>query len=482
MRLDSRIKIQFAVFATIAITACAVVLLRYIDAPAMFFGIGRYTVTLELTQAGGLYYRGNVTYRGTQVGRVEAVHLTATGAAAVLSLNSDVKIPSHLRAEVHSQSAAGEQYIELSPRDGSAPPLKDGDVIPVTDTSVPPDIDALLSATNRGLLAIPQDNLKTVINESYTAVGNLDPQLGRLVRGSTQLAIDVRQNLGSLTTLIDKSGAVVDSQAETSDSIRAWAAHLALITGQLQNHDADVAGVLQKGGPALDQGRQLITRLRPTLPLVLANLVSLGDLAITYHPALEQLLVLVPQGVANMQGTLVANHNTKQGYRGLFLDFKLNLNLPPVCNTGFLPPQQQRAASKEDYPVRPAGDLYCRVPQDAAFNVRGARNYPCQTVPGKRAPTAKLCRSDKQYVPLNDGFNWKGDPNATLSGQSVPDLPTAQTAPSTRALPPVAAAQYDPATGTYVGPDGRLYRQSDLAPTAQEKKTWQSMLIPPSAH
>ena len=53
-------------------------------------------------------------------------------------------------------------------------------------------------------------------------------------------------------------------------------------------------------------------------------------------------------------------------------------------------------------------------------NVRGVRNIPCETKPGKRAPTVEMCESDEQYVPLNDGYNWKGDPNATLSGQGVP--------------------------------------------------------------
>jgi phospholipid/cholesterol/gamma-HCH transport system substrate-binding protein len=52
----------------------------------------------------------------------------------------------------------------------------------------------------------------------------------------------------------------------------------------------------------------------------------------------------------------------------------------------------------------------------APFDVRGARNLPCITVPGKRAPTAKMCESNEYYVPLNDGYNWRGDPNATLSG------------------------------------------------------------------
>jgi len=137
-----------------------------------------------------------------------------------------------------------------------------------------------------------------------------------------------------------------------------------------------------------------------------------------------------------------------------------------------------------DYPSRPPGNVYCRVPQDAPFNVRGARNIPCETKPGKRGPTAAMCESDENYVPLNDGYNWKGDPNATLSGQDIPQLPPgsppAQFVPPPAAVPPpIAAAEYDPATGTYVGPDGHVYTQGNLARNAKEEQTWQTMLLPP---
>ncbi|ORW41765.1 mammalian cell entry protein [Mycobacterium paraense] len=485
MNLDRRIKIQLAVFTVIAVTAGAIMIFRYINAPAMLFGVGRYTVTLELPRAAGLYPSANVSYRGTEVGHVEKVELTDGGVRAVLSLRSDIKVPASLRAEVHSQSALGEQYVSLLPRTAGGPALKNGDVIPAASASVPPDIDSLLDATNRGLAAIPRDNLKTTIDESYTAVGGLGSELARLVGGSTQLAIDADKNLDPLITLIDQSGPVLDSQADTADAIQAWAAHLAAITSQFRSSDAALSGLLRNGGAAADQARQLFQRLQPTLPLLLANLVSIGGVAVTYQPALEQLLVLFPQAVANVQGMMVANRNTKQDYKGLFLDFKLNLNLPPVCNTGFLPPQQQRVPTFEDHPNRAPGDLYCRVPQDSPFNVRGARNYPCLTAPGKRAPTVKMCESDENYVPLNDGYNWKGDPNATLSDQDVPQLPPgsppAQNAPSPpKPVPPIAAAEYDPATGTYIGPDGRLYTQSDLSQTAPKERTWQSMLIPPT--
>jgi phospholipid/cholesterol/gamma-HCH transport system substrate-binding protein len=114
--------------------------------------------------------------------------------------------------------------------------------------------------------------------------------------------------------------------------------------------------------------------------------------------------------------------------------------------------------------------------------VRGARNLPCETVPGKRAPTVKMCESDQQYVPLNDGSNWKGDPNATVTGQDIPQLPPDVPAAQPPRPPPPALAisDYDPATGNYVGPDGNLYTQSNLAQNDPKEKTWQTMLMPPT--
>jgi phospholipid/cholesterol/gamma-HCH transport system substrate-binding protein len=486
MHLNRRTKIQLAIFSVIAVLAMALMSLHFMKLPARMFGVGRYTVTVELPKTGGLYGSSNVTYRGVEVGRVEAVNLTDTGVKAVLSLKSGIDIPSDLQAQVHSQSAIGEQYILLLPRNASSPPLKDGDVIPLADTSVPPDINVILSQVVTGLQAVPHDNLKTVIDESYTAVGGLGPELTRVVNGSIDLSIEARKNLDPLIALIEQSKPVLDSQTNTSDAIQSWASNLATVTTELKTHDAAVAGNLDKGGPAFGEARQLIERLQPTLPILLANLVSVGQVALTYQPNVEQLLVLLPQVIDEDSGTFVANRNTKQDYRGEYLSFNLNLNLPPPCTTGFLPAQQRRVPTFEDHPDRPAGDLYCRVPQDSQFNVRGARNTPCVTVPGKRAPTVKMCESDEQYVPLNDGYNWKGDPNATWSGQDIPQLPpgvppAAAPPPPGPAPPAIAAAQYDPATGTYIGPDGQPYTQADLAQTAPKEKTWQTMLLPPGS-
>lgn len=326
--LTRRVKVQLSIFAVVAVAFAAVMVFGYMKLPANLFGVGRYTVTLELPETGGLYKNANVTYRGTEIGRVESVDLTPTGVQARLSLHSDDPIPADVRAEVHSQSAVGEQYVALLPRSGDGPELADGAVISSADATVPPDINALLDATDEGLKAIPRDNLNTVIEEANVAFGGLGADIARFVRGSTNLAIDAGANLEPLTNLIDQAGPVLDSQSETADSIGAWAAHVASVTEQLSTNDAAVSGTLTHGGPAAAEAQQLVERLTPTLPVILANLVSLGQIAVTYQPAVEQLLVLIPQGVAALQAGVVANLNTKQDFKGAFLSFNLNLNNP----------------------------------------------------------------------------------------------------------------------------------------------------------
>ena len=486
LRLSRKIWTQLAILASVTIISIAVMAFGFIKVPALL-GVGRYTVKVDLAASGGLYPTSVVTYRGSEIGSVKSVDVTQNGVQAVLSLKSDIAIPANVTAAVHSRSAIGEQYIELTPQAGKdgehSRPLRAGDIIPAGHVDVPVDIGHLLDLTNRALQAIPRDNLHTVIDETNRAVGGLGPELSRIVDGSTALAIAGGRTVDPLAALIDQSPAVLNSQIQTSDAITTWASRTAAITAQFKAQDAALRDLLTQGSSGLEEGRALFDRVAPALPVLFANLVSLGDIAVVYRHDIEQLLVLLPQGIAVMAGALVPNLNTKQEYKGFYLDFNLNINLPPPCTTGFLPPTQRRAPASVDAPDRPAADLYCRVPQDSEFNVRGARNIPCETKPWKRAPTVEMCESDEEYVPLNEGYNWKGDPNATTTGQGVPQYPPGQdprlppprgTAP---APAPLAVATYDPATGDYIGPDGHRYTESDLAhPRA---KDWQSLLVPP---
>src|SRR6201991_2536830 len=115
LRLNRRTWIQLAVLSLVTVLSCGAMALNFMKLPATLFGIGEYVVTVDLPQSGGLYQTSVVTYRGTDVGQVRSVDVTATGVRAVLAMRSGVKVPSDVQASVHSRSAIGDQYIELTP-------------------------------------------------------------------------------------------------------------------------------------------------------------------------------------------------------------------------------------------------------------------------------------------------------------------------------------------------------------------------------
>ena len=354
LRLNRRTWIQLAALTLVTILSCGAMAFDFMKLPATLFGIGEYNVTVDLPQSGGLYQTSVVTYRGTDVGQVKSVVVTATGVRAVLRLKSGVEVPSDVQASVHSRSAIGEQYIELTPppgKDGQqSRALRAGDIIPAGHVDVPVDIGHLLDLTNRALQAIPRNNLHTVIDETNRAVGGLGPELSRIIDGSTALAIAGGQTVDPLAALIDQSPAVLNSQVQTSDEIATWANRTSAIMAQFKAQDVALRDLLTQGTSGLEEGRALFDRVAPTLPMLFANLVSLGDIAVVYRHDIEQLLVLLPQGIAAMAAIVVPSSNTKQEYRGAQLDFNLNINLPPPCTTGYLPPTQRRSPASVDAP------------------------------------------------------------------------------------------------------------------------------------
>jgi phospholipid/cholesterol/gamma-HCH transport system substrate-binding protein len=165
-----------------------------------------------------------------------------------------------------------------------------------------------------------------------------------------------------------------------------------------------VQSILSKAAPTADQVNEVFSDVRESLPLTLANLEIVADMLKRYNKGLEQLLVFLPE-IAAVGQTLVAS-----APGSVLLNLNLSLNNPPPCLTGFLPASQWRSPAETSIAPLPTG-TYCKIPQDTPANVvRGARNYPCVDVPGKRAATPRECRDNKPYVPL--GTNpWYGDPN-----------------------------------------------------------------------
>jgi phospholipid/cholesterol/gamma-HCH transport system substrate-binding protein len=294
-----------------------------------------YTVAADLQGSGGLYEGSEVTYRGVPIGNVGALEVTPDGARADLEIEEGWQVPAGARAEVHNESAVGEQYIELIPRTDDPPYLEDGSVIPRSRTSTPLPEEELLLHVDDLVTSVPQDDLRTVIEELGNAFEGTAPELQRLIDGGTTFIDTADRNLPATTRLILDSQRVLATQDRQAGNIATLADQLADLTGALRRSDGDLRRVFDDGSGAARQLDDLFTRLGPTMPVMLENLTTLGQVTTVRLPALEQLLVAFPRVIsAGFTGT------TPDGWGHVNVQFAQD---PPVCRRGFLDESQWRS-------------------------------------------------------------------------------------------------------------------------------------------
>lgn len=470
MILNRFVRVQLAIFLVLTVIGVSVMAFSYLKLPALV-GIGRNAVTVVMPSTGGLYKNANVTYLGTTIGTVKSVDLTASGVEAHLSIDSGADVPEDSIASVRSVSAIGEQYLEFTPQSDGQPFIGDG--FRVTRVEMPTDIGPILDEANQLLEVIPREQLTVMIDETFLAFNDSAGDLKLLIESAKAVIEEATASVGPTKTLIEDLGPLLDSQVISGEDMRAWVNSLASFTGQLVKSDPEVRSVLAQAPGATTVADQLLQDISPTLPLMLANAVGIGEITMTYNASIQQLLVVYPALMGALQTLVLA---AEKDDNKLPLDFHLQLNAPQSCQMGYLSPEQRRPPSDVEIPVTPEG-IFCRIPQDSQISVRGARNSPCPLQPGKRAPTPRECEDPAGYIPLGDPVTPFGPPQPNVPG--VAPTPYQQ-------FGEVETASYDPGTGQYVGPDGELYADSSLVQTGANKaagapaSSWQAMLSTPS--
>lgn len=402
--IDRLAKIQLSIFAVITVITLSVMAIFYLRLPATF-GIGTYGVSADFVAGGGLYKNANVTYRGVAVGRVESVGLNPNGVTAHMRLNSGTAIPSNVTATVRSVSAIGEQYIDLVPPENpSSTKLRNGFRIQRQNTRIGQDVADLLRQAETLLGSLGDTRLRELLHEAFIATNGAGPELARLIESARLLVDEANANYPQVSQLIDQAGPFLQAQIRAGGDIKSLADGLARFTWQLRAADPRLRDTLADAPDAIDEANTAFSGIRPSFPALAASLANLGRVGVIYHKSIEQLLVVFPA----LFGAIITSAGGVPQDEGAKLDFKIDLHDPPPCMTGFLPPPLVRSPADESVREIPR-DMYCKTAQNDPSTVRGARNYPCQEFPGKRAPTVQLCRDPRGYVPV--GTNpWRGPP------------------------------------------------------------------------
>jgi phospholipid/cholesterol/gamma-HCH transport system substrate-binding protein len=466
MIIKRGVKIQLLVFAVITVLTMAYTLVNII-------GIGqgvldlRYRVYVDLADSGGIFSGAEVTYRGVTVGRVGPLRLTKNGVRVELRIDRGRKVPAdNVQAYVLNRSGVGEQYVDLRPA-GNGPSLKDGSVIPVSQTHLPVQTYELLRNVDALVRTVDPQDLGTVIDELDKGLTGTGPDLQSLLDSNKKILEALNASYPETIQLLNNGRTVLDTQVDEGPTFRQFSHDLASLTGELKHDDGNLRSVLNTTPGTLDQASDLFDRIEPTLPTLLANGSVIGQVLTSRSTQLRQMLVMYPLIVG-------AAFTVAPGDGTVHFGLELNLNAPPVCTKGY---ENTRVRYPQD--TRPASvnpKASCKLPKNSPQAVRGSRNAP-PAAPYPKLPAGATAGAgfpyERTYTPPSSS-----SPDAADQA-SAPQSPGASNgAQSASQLQTLFVTGYDPRTRVYVGPDGKQYRLGKVSQLTGDA-SWQTLLLSP---
>src|SRR5580693_1221615 len=155
-------------------------------------GAGSYTLYVQVPETLAINGNSKVMVADVVVGSIKAIQLKNWVATLTLGLDKSVKLPKNATAKIGQTSLLGSQHVELAgPPNPSPELLKDGDTIPLKNSSAFPTTEQTLASLSLILHGGGIPNLEMLQNEVYNIFNGRGDQirafLGKLDTFTTRL-------------------------------------------------------------------------------------------------------------------------------------------------------------------------------------------------------------------------------------------------------------------------------------------------------
>ncbi|MEV6831626.1 MCE family protein [Amycolatopsis sp. NPDC051102] len=285
------------------------------------------TVKLQADKIGNqLIKQSDVKVRGLIVGSVQDIVATDHGAELTLALQPESAklIPANVSARFLPKTLFGERFVSLEiPKDPSAKPLANGDVIPQDRTSSAVELEQAFSHLMPVLQAVQPQKLSATLTAISTALqgrgnqlGDTLSQLGTYIGELNPHEPELQHNLKALAEFSDhlKDAAPdlvqsLDNLSTTTRTVVDERQHLSDLYGSLTQASVDLQTFLQNNKDNIislvDTARptaELLAKYAPEYPCVISQMaknVPLIDQALgagTNQPGLHATIeIIVPR-------------------------------------------------------------------------------------------------------------------------------------------------------------------------------------------
>jgi phospholipid/cholesterol/gamma-HCH transport system substrate-binding protein len=186
-------------------------------------GTQKTTIYVQMPDTLALNVNSRVRVADVYVGRVREITLKNWVATLTLDLQPDVKLPVNTLAKIGQTSLLGSQHVQLdSPPDPSPQLLRNGDTIPLKNSSAFPSTERVLASIATILRGGGIQNLETIQTEVNNLLTGRADQIREFLNRLDTFTDELNQQRADITRAIDSTNrllTIVGQRNETLDRV-----------------------------------------------------------------------------------------------------------------------------------------------------------------------------------------------------------------------------------------------------------------------
>jgi phospholipid/cholesterol/gamma-HCH transport system substrate-binding protein len=183
-------------------------------------GSKKTTIYVQMPDTLALNVNSRVRVADVYVGRVRAIELKNWVATLTLDLQPDIKLPQNTLAKIGQTSLLGSQHVQLdSPPDPSPQLLKNGDTIPLKNSSAFPSTERVLASIATILRGGGISNLETIQTEIFNVLNGRGDQIREFLNRLDTFTDQLNQQRDDITHAIDSTNKLLSIVAQRNDTL-----------------------------------------------------------------------------------------------------------------------------------------------------------------------------------------------------------------------------------------------------------------------
>jgi phospholipid/cholesterol/gamma-HCH transport system substrate-binding protein len=181
-------------------------------------GSGAYTLYVQVPDTLAINGNSKVMVADVFVGSIRAINLKNWVATLTLGVSKSVKLPKNALAKIGQTSLLGSQHVELgAPPNPSPELLKDGDTIPLKNSSAYPTTEQTLASLSLILRGGGIPNLEVLQNEVFNIFNGRGEQIRSFLGKLDTFTDQLNQQRDDITHAIDSTNRLLGYVGNRSD-------------------------------------------------------------------------------------------------------------------------------------------------------------------------------------------------------------------------------------------------------------------------